>query len=41
MIRTRAALQPGLAYADTRGRIFYDAALRPLADGGDARDAAR
>jgi pyruvate-formate lyase-activating enzyme len=38
MIRTRAALQPGLAYADTRGRIFYDAALRPLADGGDVRE---
>ena len=30
-MRTRAALpRPGLAYADTRGRIFYDAALRPL-----------
>ena len=38
MIRSRAILRPGLAYADTRGRIFYDATLRPLADGGDVRE---
>jgi len=29
----------GLAYADARGRIFFDAASEPLADGGDRRAA--
>jgi pyruvate-formate lyase-activating enzyme len=28
---------PGLAYSDARGRIFFDAARRPLADGGSVR----
>jgi pyruvate-formate lyase-activating enzyme len=28
----------GLAYADARGRIYFDAAVRPLADGGDVRE---
>ena len=29
----------GLAYTDTRGRIFFDALRQPLADGGDVRTA--
>ena len=29
----------GLAYADARGRIFFDASRVPLADGGDVREA--
>jgi pyruvate-formate lyase-activating enzyme len=29
----------GLAYADARGRIFFDAERVPLADGGDVREA--
>jgi pyruvate-formate lyase-activating enzyme len=29
----------GLAYCDAAGRIYYDLALRPLADGGTIRDA--
>lgn len=37
-MRNAVALRPGLAYADVRGRIFYDATLRPLADGGDVRE---
>jgi len=28
---------PGLAYADAKGRIYFDAAQTPLADGGDVR----
>lgn len=28
----------GLAYADARGRIYFDAAHTPLADGGDLRE---
>ena len=36
--RTSRPLRPGLAYADVRGRIFYDPAARPLADGGDVRE---
>jgi pyruvate-formate lyase-activating enzyme len=35
-VASRAA---GLAYADARGRIFFDAERAPLADGGDLRPA--
>ncbi len=28
---------PGLAYADARGRIYFDESVSPLADGGDVR----
>jgi pyruvate-formate lyase-activating enzyme len=28
----------GLAYADARGRMYFDATVRPLADGGDVRE---
>ncbi|MBD5633186.1 MAG: radical SAM protein [Candidatus Eremiobacteraeota bacterium] len=34
-----ASQRAGLAYADARGRIFFDAACAPLADGGDLREA--
>ena len=34
-----ARVAAGLAYADARGRIFFDAERRPLADGGDVREA--
>lgn len=30
-------MNPGLAYTDARGRIFFDAAREPLADGGVVR----
>jgi pyruvate-formate lyase-activating enzyme len=30
--------RPGLAYADARGRIFFDESLHPLGDGGDVRE---
>ena len=30
-------IKPGLAYADRRGNIYYDATRSPLADGGDVR----
>ena len=33
------ATRAGLAYADARGRIFFDASRVPLADGGDVREA--
>jgi len=32
-----SAHAPGLAYADSKGRIYFDAAQTPLADGGDVR----
>ncbi len=35
------AVRAGLAYADARGRIFFDDASVPLADGGDVREARR
>jgi pyruvate-formate lyase-activating enzyme len=31
-------LAPGLAYADARGRIYFDETEHPLADGGDLRE---
>jgi pyruvate-formate lyase-activating enzyme len=31
----------GLAYSDARGRVYFDAAKTPLADGGIVRDVAR
>jgi pyruvate-formate lyase-activating enzyme len=31
----------GLAYADARGRMYYDEAMSPLADGGDLREPRR
>jgi len=37
-MRRRAAARAGLAYADAGGRIFYDSAAYPLADGGDLRE---
>ncbi len=32
-----SAYAPGLAYADAKGRIYYDERQTPLADGGDVR----
>ncbi|GAC1545883.1 MAG: radical SAM protein [Vulcanimicrobiaceae bacterium] len=32
-----SARSPGLAYADTKGRIYFDERQTPLADGGDVR----
>lgn len=31
-------MRPGLAYSDARGRVFFDAAKTPLADGGIVRE---
>ena len=31
-------MRVGLAYSDARGRVFFDAAKTPLADGGIVRD---
>ncbi len=36
--RRRGSKRLGLAYADARGRIFFDAEASPLADGGDVRE---
>ena len=34
-------MRPGLAYTDVRGRIFFDPAREPLADGGIVRPVVR
>lgn len=36
-MQTIAARRPGLAYADARGNVYFDAERVPLADGGDVR----
>jgi pyruvate-formate lyase-activating enzyme len=38
--RSARAARPGLAYTDTRGRIYFDATKAPLADGGVVREPA-